>query len=331
MFAKRISPAEYEELMRRRTVPELAAILKRHPYFGDSLATLSTIDPHRGQIEELLSMDIFKKYQALEKYNYSGDAFTGYYLWECEAREVLKALHLLSIGLPGAYLNQIPAYLVGHTRIDLFRLGQARNFGMVVEAAHGAPYYKALRARWLADPLLRDFPMVEAAMLRRYYADLFERIGKTLRGRERRTVSALFSQEAEVYNLELIMRVKTYFPHVYRHEQLRGLLLPYRYRLGGATLNALVEAQSPEAVMQIFRQSPAIHYTGPATPDDLAGAGSQRIYTFARRVLHLTASPQAALAAFVNLAKLERDNVVNVVEGVRYGLPPETIRTMLRF
>ncbi|MDL2327142.1 V-type ATPase subunit [Ruminococcaceae bacterium OttesenSCG-928-A11] len=326
MYAKRISAAEYEEMMRRRTVPELAALLKRHPYFGGSLATLSTTDPHRAQIEELLSMDIFQKYESLVKYDFSADGFSGIYLAECELRELLRALHLISIGLFGAYIQQVPGYLVGKTDIDLFALGRAHSLQEVAEVVAGTPFYKPLRARLLADPNLTDFPMAEAALLRAYYAMVFDLIDRSLHGRDAESTALLFRQEAEIYNLELLMRVKTFFPGVYNTDELHQLLMPYTHRVPRRRLEAMIEAKSGEAVLQMLRQSGFLLVEA---PEDIPLAGGQRTYVFARRSLHLTASPVAALAAFLSLAKLERENVVNVVEGVRYNLPPEKIRALL--
>ncbi|MDL2294701.1 V-type ATPase subunit [Ruminococcaceae bacterium OttesenSCG-928-D13] len=326
MYAKRISAAEYEEMMRRRTVPELAALLKRHPYFSGSLATLSTTGPHRGQIEELLNMDIFQKYESLVKYDFSGDGFSRVYLAECELRELLKALHLISIGLLGAYLQQMPAYLVGKTEIDLFALSRARSLKDVVEVTARTPYHRPLRARWLADPTLRDFPMTEAALLKAYYAMVFELIDRSLTGRDAQSTEELYRQEAEIYNLELLLRVKAFFPKVYSPDEIRQLLLPYSHRMPKRRLDALIETDSREVALQLLRQA---GFLTVEAPEDIPLAGGQRIYVFARRSLHLTASPVAALAAFLSLAKLERENVVNVVEGVRYNLPPEKIRPLL--
>ncbi len=75
--------------------------------------------------------------------------------------------------------------------------------------------------------------------------------------------------------------------------------------------------------------APIFRYEGPPTPEGLTAEGDRQKYNHARHVLHLTSGPRAALAAFLMLAKRERDNVVNVIEGVRYGLAPEAIRVML--
>ncbi len=331
MYARHISPNEYEEMLRRRSVPELALRLKKHAYFGNSLATLSVAQPRRGQIEELLSMDVFLKYGTLCRYARHSGGFSDYYLEECELREVLKALQLLSIGLQGAYLTQVPPYLADKTHIDLFELGKAQSFKELLSVCHGAPYYKTLREQYAKDPTLSDFPLTEAALLRGNYARLFHHISETLGSGGQKQAHAFFAHQAEIYNLELFLRVKMYYASVYPPEKLRLLMLPYRYRLSANQLNAMIFAKTSDALLSMYKNFRSVKYTGPADADIFSAEMGKNIYHHAKQLLHLSPCPMTVLAAFVTLAKLERENVVNIVEGVRYGLAPEKMRKMLRF
>lgn len=331
MYAKRIHPAEYEELMRRRTVPEVAAVLKKHPYFGDSLATLSPIDPRRQQLEELLGMDIFNKYEALMRYDFAAESFCHYFIIECEVREILRALRMLSVGVTSDYIQHLPPFLEGALRFDLFRLAEARSFDQVLEVLRFTPYHKALRPVWEHDPFLRDYPAAEAVMIRFYYASVFDLAKKYLSGREASAVCSLFLQEAEVYNINVILRSKIYFGGAYTPDTIRPLLLPYTYRVSKRRLDAMIDARTPEEMITLYNQTGLAPFTGPVDLEAFDASGGRLLYTHARQVLHLSSSPAAALAAFISLAKLERDNVVNVIEGVRYGLSPEKIRVLLRY
>lgn len=331
MYAKRISAAEYEEMMRRRTVPEVAALLRKHPYFNNNLASLSPTDPHRGQIEDLLGMDIFSKYKALCRYDFRQEGFTSYYLLECELREVLKMLHLIGIGNPEAYAGQIPFYLDGETRINLAEMAGARTFADLVEILRRTPYYKPLNHRLAADPGLRYFPFTEALLLRQYYAFIFDMIEEDFSGPEGASVRELFLQEVEIYNLELLFRVKTYFPTLYTPEQIRELLLPYTFRVTKDRLMKMVEAPTPEALLSLFSVLPPTFATVLDDPNAMSTVGGKVLYARARQILHLSPSPYASLASLLTLAKLERDNIINLVEGVRYNVPPEKIKAMLRY
>lgn len=332
MFAKRLRIAEYEELMRRRTVPELAAVLKRHPYFQDSLATLSTVNPHRSQLEDLLNMDMFQKYERLLRYDFTPHSFADYYLWECETREIISMLHMLSSGMPEMYLKRIPSYLVGKLSFDLYEVAESRSFEDLLEALKHTPYYKVLYECFVSDPDLHDFPAAETKMLCYYYQEVFDTIEKSFSGQEQAAVRGMFLQEAEMHNLDLIIRVKMFYPNIYTPEELEQLLLPFRLHVTKSRMQAMTKAPNIETLhAQIQGTSAAQYMSRLDTPGKIAMTGSLILYRYARRLLHLTTSPSAALAAFMSLARLERENVVNVIEGVRYGLPPERIRDMMRF
>lgn len=331
MFSKRISLAEYEEMMRRRTVPELAILLRKHPYFRGSLATLSPSDPHRGQIEELLSMDIFIKYEALLAYVFADENFTAFYLGECEIRQILRMLHLISIGQPQLYMSQIPPYLIGKARFDLYDLAQAKTPADVAKVLRHFFFYRPMLEIAEADPELADFPMAEATFLRFHYERIFAQIDESFSGREAEGVRDLFLMEAQIYNLQLLLRLKTYFPDAYTNEEIHRLLLPYTYRTPRRLMEELIEAPGTEKLLGLLRTAPAGKYAVDGTADELAVAGNGLLYRHARRILHLNPSPYAALAAFIALSKLERENITNIIEGVRYKLAPEQIRALLWF
>lgn len=330
IFSKHLSDAEYEELMRKRSVTEIAALMKSHPYYKDSLASLSITDPHRGQIEELLNMDIFVKYEKLARYCKPGDEFAAYYLRRSEMNEILKALHLVSIGYPGGFASQMSVYLKGKVSFDIFSLSSAKNFAQITEVLRGTPYFKVLRNQMAADPRLRNFPATEAAVIKSSYADLFAVIDKSFKGREREEIRNLFLLEAEIYNLELILRIKSYFPKAYSPQQIKDLTLPYIYKINKSKLDQLVNARDVNALTNLYKTLGIERFMGLVDIEELNVTGDKILYEHGARMLHMTTSPSAAMAAFIMLAKLEKDNVISVIEGVRYKMPPERIRLLLR-
>ena len=67
------------------------------------------------------------------------------------------------------------------------------------------------------------------------------------------------------------------------------------------------------------------------------GAGSaeiseQRVLRrSAERLIHFSSTPHTVLAALLLLCDIERSNIINVIEGVRYGLSPEQISAFLKY
>lgn len=330
LYGKRLTTAEYEELLRRRTVPEVAAALRGHPYFKESLATLSLAEPHRGQIEELLQRDVYSKYKSLSYYDTSVNGFSGFYHTEVEIQQLLRAIHFLSIGLDGVYLEQLPSYLVDELRIDLFALAHATTMEQILEVVAHTPYHTPLANAYNDDPNLDYFALLESAMLRFLYDHIFTLIDANLGGNEHQAVQDLFLLAAEVYNLELLFRIKTYFPHVYTPPQIEQLVLPYRYRLTKRLWQPMLDATGGEALLALYRPLDIFKAAPVLTVDTLIIEGDKALQKYARHLLQQSASPAAVMSAFLTLAQMEVSNVINVIEGVRYQLPPQQIRSMLR-
>ena len=51
----------------------------------------------------------------------------------------------------------------------------------------------------------------------------------------------------------------------------------------------------------------------------------------AERLLHFSCTPQTVLAATLCLADIQRSNIINIIEGVRYGLPAAQINAFLKY
>ncbi|MEG0877293.1 MAG: V-type ATPase subunit [Oscillospiraceae bacterium] len=331
LFSRRLTRNEYMELMRRRTVTELAVFLKAHPYFKNTLKQMPTKDLHRAQLESMLTHDIFIKYKSLLRYDFSKDSFSRFLLIETETSQILDALRLISIGQHEDFISRMPAYLQNSLGIDLMRLAKASSFKEVLQVLKFTPYYKVLLPIYHDDEQLSNLPRLECAMLTYYYSTIEDLIRKCFNGREQREVEQLFLQEAELYNLSLIFRVKSFFPNEYTPDELQGMLLPIVYKVSPRKMKELTTAADLNALDSLIRSLGMPNYFASKRTEHTGANEYNPLYRQAITLLHFTTSPSAALAAFICFAKQERNNIINVIEGVRYGLAPEEIEKLLRY
>lgn len=331
IFARRISPAEYTELMRRRSVPEVAQFLKNHPYFKTSLKTLSETAPHRSQLEELLSKDIFFKYESLMRYCTNRKGFGHFFIFYCEINELLEKFRLLSVGSHDQYITHLPAFLVNKTSVDLIKLAKASDFTACIKVLAATPYAKLLTpfAPTQQQPHI-DYLALEHVLKTYYYKKILGWLDQYFSGAEAKQLKVLFQMEAEIYNLDLIFRIKAFFNESFTPEQIEDLLLPVYFRLNRKKLLEFANAKSVEAFTGLYESSKAAHIYGSVTPQGISG-GQKSLTTLAKRILRFTSMPEAALAAILTLAKVERDNIINIIEGVRYGMPPEKIDQLIEY
>ena len=332
--ARRLSQSDYDELMRRRSVIEVVATLKNHPYFAKSLAGLGTNgEVHREQLEQALSKDIFFKYESLMRYSFRENHFGAFFLVRCEVNEILAKLNLLSRGSTSQYIVQMPGFLASHTRFSLLALASAKSGQECVSVLAGTPYAALLRSCLPKDGEAPDYLACEHAFTCFYYDFCLRKLREDLHPRERAETQQLFECEAEIENLDLIFRAKAFFAESMPPERIRSLLIPVYRTLTEKQLYALADADSLDEFLRLYNASRAAAFYGSRTADDTAAADvreKSRLYATAEHLLRFSNTPQTVLAAVLCLAGLERSNIINVVEGVRYGLPPEKIAAFLK-
>lgn len=327
--ARRLSHEDYLELMRKRSVIEVMAALQSHPYFKDSLAGISQTNLHREQLEQALAKDIFYKYESLTRYVFGRDRFAQFFVRRCEVGELLAKLRLLAMGYRHHYIVQLPGFLVQKTRFSLIRLAKAETASQVLEVVAGTPYHKVLEPVLPADGGAPDPLACEHALWTYYYQNALAALGPGSA-----ETKQLLRMEAEVYNLDVLYRAKAFFAGSLPPGRLAGLLLPVYCTLRPRQLQAMADAPDLAAFLRLYNATRARQVYGERQGDARAATNvpaGRALYRRALRLLHASSRPDTVMAALLCLADMERSNIVNVIEGVRYRLAPEEIERFLKY
>lgn len=331
MAARRPSHAEYLEFARKRSVLEVMAALQAHPYFVHSLKGISQTNLHREQLEQALSKDVFYKYEGLIHYSFKKSGFLSFFVMRCEIEELLTKLRLLSMGFKHHYIVNLPGFLADKTSFSLLGLAKAESAADCLPVLAGTPYAKLLAALVPKDGGRLDYLACEHTFWTYYYQTALARVGH---GRDAAGTRRLFLMEAEAYNLDLLYRGKAFYADQLTPPRLARLLIPVTCVISEKKLRALALAPDLEAFLRLYGTCRAKDVYGARSAD--VGKASEipaqrALYRAAQRLLHFSSNPETVLTAFLCLANMERSNVVNVIEGVRYGLPVEQIDAFLKY
>jgi V/A-type H+-transporting ATPase subunit C len=331
--ARRLTRTDYAELARKRSVLEITAALQAHPYFSDSLKGLSQTNLHRAQIEEMLRKDVFYKYETLMRYSFHKSRFGGYFLMRAEVSELLTKLRLMSLGFKHHYIIELPGFLADKTSFSLIKLAEAETPADCLKVLVGTPYERILRDVMPKDGQKLDYLACEHAFLSYYYTTTLAEINHSLSKRVAEQTRELFCIQAEIYNLDLLYRAKTFYNDQFPPLRLRGLLLPVYGALSPRQLYQLASAKDGEEFLHLYAASPACKAYGMFSADPMQQSdlpALRRLSHSAERLLHFSSEPQPVLVALLTLAELQRSNIINIIEGVRYGLPPDQIMAFLK-
>lgn len=328
MYGKRLTQQNYRELIRKQNVFEIASYIKQQTSYADALRDVNENSVHRGQLENNLRQQLFFEYTKTLHYIRKEDMdFYDFFLIRMEIDEILSCCRFLNAGRQGEYLFSLPSYFAKHAKFDLFGLAKVKSYRDLLALLENTPYAAILRK---FDPEAEDRTdsiRLENEFNRYYYAHVFSVADKYFSGDVLREIRDAFGIEADMTNISLIVRLKKYFKKDSAY--IRPLLLPFTGQLKKAELTAMAEAPDGDGVEQVLLHSKYGRTLAAGDYDYIEKFAEHVIYDYNRRLLAFTQSSPVGVVAYLNLKRIELENLISIIEGVRYGQSPAEIEKVV--
>lgn len=330
MYGKRVTRTDYEELMKKRSVGDAAAYLRDNTHYREVLGQVDPSAIHRGQLENLLRSLRYIQYQRLIAFNFGQKNVYRYlYYWE-ELQQLLGLLRYLSGKGQGQATGQYDFHydrrLVGHTTYDLERMVNIKSYSELLEFLGDSPNGKILR-RFPPDQSGQiDLMGCEQAFSTYYYKEFLTFIDRELSGEGRKEMRRVVYQRIDYANLTQAYRLKRFF-----HSDeafIRQSLLPFRTP-SQKLIDQLIAAESTAQLHTLLERAGLAQEGTDYTSDFIENMVMRLRARESRRMLRNSSQPLAVLYAYMTQLEIELDDIVNIIESVRYGLPAEEMRKML--
>ncbi len=325
-YGKRLREVDYLEMASCKSVPEAAVFLRERTAYGSYLA-LGEAPPTRGLLEFQLRKALMERSFVLCRFGRSsGSDFLEFVLLRNSVNELLGFLRCLAAGRPERYLLSSMEIPEVSSKFSLRGLGHVRSREELIEFLRGTFFANIL------TPVLRtgekvDLALAEAVLDRSIYEYMEKQFTSCASRTERAALSEILLLKAELGDIELLYRAKKYYEM--SPALLRAMLSGFRSRLSQAEWESMIAASDGEEVMRIFL---AGRYRKLVKERALDAAGSWSDFflpELLRRRIHFSVEPSVVLFAYLNWLELEVKNLIYVIEGVRYRLPPEEICSLL--
>ncbi len=329
MYGRRLTGDDYAALLKARSVGEVAAYLKKLPQYGAELAAVEETAVHRGHLETLLRQKLFDDYAALCRYELTiGEHLSEYIIKKAEIEQLLSCLRLMNSGKLREHLLFLPSYFTKYFHFDLYALTKAPDYQAFLELLSGTDYQKILERHRPKQGLPLDFTAVENALYTHLYEDFFFIIRWHAPRAARKELTALLGSYLDLENVTRIVRLKRFY-HA-QADSIRQVLLPFSYKLSGKQLNRMLNASGGDEVESLLRENPI--YKRPMLKHE--GRNIDEIAVRARyeqcvRSLRFSTYPPVVMLAYLFLSEIELQNIINIIEGIRYKLPPKEIAGLL--
>lgn len=327
MYGRHLTREDYTNLLACRTVSEVAYYLKNNTSYAETLTEINESEVHRGRLEQFLRRRAFSDVAKLCIYDStSGAHFSNYLVRYAEVTQLMHVVMYLASGSSDAYLFRIPTLFSHLVRLDLSRLAQVSSYADLLEAVERTPYYALLLPfRPLTGGFI-DYTGIETALFTNLYAVVYDMI-RQMRGRgASEEIKKLFDYYIDIENYLRIRRLKTLY-HA-SPDYIRSCLFPY----GSVRGKRLSEAINADTIEEVGKKFSTLTRGNREDLSRLITHGTVQqhlLYGRCLRNLRFSVYPSVTMISYFFLAEIEVQDIIHVIEGIRYGLPQNEIAELL--
>jgi len=327
MYGKLLKKEDYNELLKQRSVGDIVSYLKHNTHYSDVLADVNESEIHRAQFERILRRSLMNDYRKLLSFAHGNirDFLKLIYL-KHEIESLKRLLRALETKGTTSVAEDSLYFLKSYDPLHIAKLATVQNIKELISELKDTPYYDVLRP-FLGEKEGHNLFELEMSLDMYYLNLVFSKKKTLLSGLDSEVVARAFGNEIDVLNLLWIYRGRI----IYNIDRsiILSYLIPHRHKLSMDVIYSLVDAKDKKTFLQIAART---KYSELFVSDDSRYFDlkfSAYMYEFHRRMLRKNGFSIISAISYLNLKEYELSNIVSIIEGIRYGLPEETIRSFI--
>ena len=332
MRSQLLSRHDYEQMAQLSSVNEAVDFLIQRPSYARVFYEQEVQSLHRGTVEKLL---YFAQYDDFVKiYKFSNQELRGFlklYFLSFERDFLKSALRNVVMRQDEELgLQALGDFFKRHASFPCERVAEAQTLDELITVLQGSPYHSYLHPLLEQEAQLFDY---EAAIDSCIFSVIWKNVKKQFKGDDYQTLCKTYGSQFDLLNLQWIYRSKKYY-ELDRAEIYR-LLLPIHYKLNKDTIQSLVDTVNMEEFKSILQKT----YYGKKYVQRLEHDGQSfqdgsyvveklyyaLLYQIHEREFRSHPFSVAAVHSYLHMKHLEIERLTTVIEGIRYGMPPQTI------
>ncbi|MBD5139271.1 MAG: V-type ATPase subunit [Ruminococcus sp.] len=327
IYGKRLTQQDYTEMMNRQSVSDVADYLKKNTYYSKLLASIDTNTIHRGMLENLLRRSVFETYMRITGFEHiSNQRFYNYKIIQTEIDEILRCIRCINAG-SDKLIQDVPVYINHLTSFDLLELAKINNFAALLEFIRKTPYYEVLKNISPNEDGKVDVTRCET-LLRNYYINMLKENADS-GGGDVEQFNRFLEAEIDLINVINSYRLTAYFGE--SEEEIEKDMLTFYGRITAERHREIYSAPNAEEFIRRFSKT----YYGKQMIrngydiSNIEHSVRRLRHKYARSILRRSGSAQLSVYAFFFLLETEVQNIISIIEGIRYGVESNKIASLV--
>lgn len=329
LFAKRLQAAQYRELIGKKTIGDIAGYLRKETYFASVLEGINEQGIHRGQLEMLIRQNPYDKMKRLLRY-IDADKHEFFYLTMYNYEISLLLVKIRSFNSEDREDFMSTTYLTideGNASFDYSALYHVRNYEALIQLLEGTLYGPVI-ARFAPN---ENNEVNYTALEQELNAAVMEHVMKIIvshyRGKERQAITEAIETHLELINVSRLYRLKKYFHPT--EQEIREWIVTKSVWIPSRTWEQWITSSDADQIYDMLRDTPYKVYMKEEPFLYIEHHLQQISYRMAQKQLRTSSIPEVVFYQYMNFLNIEVENLIHVIEGVRYHHDPSRIEARI--
>jgi V/A-type H+-transporting ATPase subunit C len=326
MYSRLLSRSDYDALLRRTSVPQIAEYLKKETPYSRVLSRLNENSAHRSQLEGVLKRSLFFDYEKL--IGFSSGGYKAAIKAMFEEHEVAD-LKLVISSICSDHEQMLAAddlsYARRYSSFGVNALLEPTTMAGLVSNLKGTRYHDVLSP--FAENNPPDFLKIDRSLDLLSYRSKLSAFNKELKGAAREACMDLFGQQTDVANIQFIYRMKKLYR--YSDGDIIVSLMPHSHRIEKGDLQKMAGCDGVGELIGLIARTWYKHLFPGGDESAWETIQAEHFYAINRANLRKHGGDANVALSYLHLKAVDIKNIIVIVEGIRYALPAQQIASFL--
>lgn len=318
---------DYSALTNSRNLSETVSYLKNRTVYSNAISSLSSINIHRSRLEaEIRKFNLERTANLASFENAVGQKMHRIIFLNYDVNLILSCADHLDTNKVSDFSLFTPQAYFKNSQLNPTALEKAMSFEEFYEALSGTCYQKPLDIFKNGNASF-TITALENALYQYLGSETKRVIKKNYSGNAKKELLELFEMKSDFKMIESIYRMKKYFPDIkldYSNIFYTGF--------SALSLEEITDLTNAKNVNEFFRLCKGTKYgkfLDEQYKDRIELCTHTAQFKINKKNLRFSTTPEVVMFSFMGLLENETKNLIHIIEGVRYELPPDEIKKFL--
>ncbi len=328
MNAKNLSRTDYENLCSMHSVLEATSYLKNLPGYTDVFSGVNEKELHRSEIERLLNKRLEIYIEKLYKFVANKDREIIEYFFIRYEIELLKGIIRRIMSEEEVVIPKINAFFKKHLAVNFDDVAGATTLESFIDKLSETRYEKVLTPVSRTKERQTLFG-VEMALDTYYFTYIQATRGSVAGKMEEEILGQANGTETDILNLMWIYRCKRNTG--ISSDMIFTFIIPFRYKLKKTDIANMVGADSYEQMVEIAKETRYRDLFNDINVKFIEQNYKEYLDNYYRKLVRKYPFSIACILSSLHAAETEIKTLINLIEGLRYGLDQNELRELVNF